>query len=294
MGLMQLKDILDKTTQFFREKGFSSPRLDAELLIAHGLKLERIQLYLKFDQPMKDTELAVLRELVRRRGQGEPIAYILEKRDFYGHTFKVSKDVLIPRPETEHLVEEALNWAQDKETAWGLIDLGAGSGCLGLSVLQSLPNARLVLVDISEQALNIARQNAEEMGLLERVSFVQADAADAQSVMSAYKSHTHKETIDILLSNPPYIDPQDSRVEKNVHNYEPHLALYAEDKGLALLKSWTTQYTPYLSDVSLVLMEMGTDQGEDMMQFYKTLKSFNKINVIKDLAGHDRVIRGEK
>lgn len=291
---MQLKNVLDKTTAFFREKGFSSPRLDAELLMAHGLQIQRIQLYLKFDQPMKDSELATLRELVRRRGQGEPVAYILGHREFYKHSFKVTPDVLIPRPETEHVVEDAINWVADKTASLGLIDLGTGSGCLGLSVLNELPNSRLVAVDISEKALAIARENAESMGVLDRVAFVQTDAGDVQTVLSVYKKFTERQSVDILLSNPPYIDKNDSRVEDGVKKFEPHLALYADENGLALLKSWTEKYSPFLANDALVLMEMGLDQGESMMHFYQTLKTFKKINVIKDLAGHDRVIRGEK
>lgn len=291
---MQLKDILDKTTAFFKEKGLDTPRLDAELLISYGLNLERIQLYLKFDQPMKESELTKLRELVRRRSQGEPVAYILGQRDFYGHSFNVTPDVLIPRPETEHVVEEALNWAEDKSQPYGIIDLGCGSGCLGLSVLYELPQAFLITVDISEKALAVARQNAEAMGLSKRVTFVHGDAGDMRSVMSAYTSATGRDKVDILVSNPPYIAQDDQRVESSVHKFEPHSALYADENGMALLKLWTEKYAPHLNEKSLMAMEMGLDQGPEMMRFYQTLKTFNKINVIKDLAGHDRVIRGEK
>ena len=127
---MKLKEILERTTTFFKDKKFPSPRLDAELLIAHGLKIERIQLYLRFDQPMAEEELVLLRELVRRRGQGEPVAYILGYRDFYKFRFAVSPVVLIPRPETEHVVEEALSWAKDNGPINGIVDLGCGSGWL--------------------------------------------------------------------------------------------------------------------------------------------------------------------
>lgn len=290
---MKLKEILDKTTAFFKDKKIDTPRLDAELLLAHGLKLERIQLYLRFDQPMKDEELAVLRELVRRRAAGEPVAYILGYRDFFGHRFEVNSNVLIPRPETEHIIEDVLAWAQDKDQPWGFVDLGCGSGCIGLSLLKEYPQAKLVAVDLSAGAVETAKRNAEALGVADRVQFVSCDAGDVDAVMSAYKDFTGKAQIDVLVSNPPYIAQNDPQVEENVKKYEPNSALYAEEDGLALLKAWSAAFAPYLRKPGLMLMEMGMSQGAAMKQSYDSLKIFNEISVIKDLSGHDRVIRGE-
>lgn len=290
---MKLKEILDKTTAFFKDKKIDTPRLDAELLLAHGLKLERIQLYLRFDQPMKDEELTVLRELVRRRAAGEPVAYILGYRDFFGHRFEVNSHVLIPRPETEHIVEDVLAWAQDKEQAWGFVDLGCGSGCIGLSLLKEYPQAQLVAVDLSAGAIETAQRNAESLGVADRVRFLNCDAGNVDTIMSAYRDFTGKAEIDVLVSNPPYIAPNDPQVEENVKKFEPNSALYAEEDGLALLKAWSAAFAPYLKKPGLVLMEMGMSQGAAMKQFFESLKIFNEISVIKDLSGHDRVIRGE-
>lgn len=290
---MKLKEILDKTTAFFKDKKIDTPRLDAELLLAHGLKLERIQLYLRFDQPMKDDELAVLRELVRRRAAGEPVAYILGYRDFFGHRFEVNSHVLIPRPETEHVVEDVLAWAQDKTQPWGFVDLGCGSGCIGLSLLKEYPQAQLVAVDLSAGAIETAQRNAEALGVADRVQFLNCDAGNVDAIMSAYKDFTGKAQIDVLVSNPPYIAPNDPQVEENVKKYEPNSALYAEEDGLALLKAWSAAFAPYLKKPGLMLMEMGMSQGAAMKQAYEGLKIFNEISVIKDLSGHDRVIRGE-
>ncbi len=289
---MKLKEILDKTTAFFRDKKIDSPRLDAELLLAHGLKLERIQLYLRFDQPMKEDELVVLRELVRRRAAGEPVAYILGYRDFYKSRFEVNSAVLIPRPETEHIVEETLKWVADPNESLGLIDLGCGSGCIGLSLLKELPNARLIAVDISEKAIEVARRNAEALGLSDRVLFVHADALRSDLIMSNYKEFTGLEKVSVLVSNPPYIAHQDPDVEVNVKKFEPNTALFADDEGLALLKAWSAQYAPFMAKKGLVLMEMGLHQGRAMKDHFFSLNKFNEINVIKDLSGHDRVIRG--
>ncbi len=291
---MKLKEVLDKTTAFFKDKKFDTPRLDAELLLAHGLKLERIQLYLRFDQPLKEDELAACRELVRRRASGEPVAYILGYRDFFGHRFEVTPQVLIPRPETEHIIENVREWAAAKDSPWGFVDLGTGSGCIGLSLLVEYPQARLVAVDVSSGALEVARRNAEALEVSDRVRFVNSDAAATDLVMSVYKEFAGQSGIDVLVSNPPYIAFNDSQVEENVKKYEPNSALFAEDQGLALLKAWSTAYAPYLKDSSLLLMEMGTTHGSAMRSHLEVLKIFNEISVLKDLSGHDRVIRGEK
>ena len=291
---MKLKEILDKTTNFFKDKGIETPRLDAELLLAHGLKLERIQLYLKFDQPMKEDELATLRELVRRRAQGEPVAYILGYRDFYKYRFEVNSHVLIPRPETEHVIEEVLAWTKDQKSDLGLIDLGFGSGCIGLTLLKELPEARLVAVDVSAEALEVAKRNAESLGVQDRVRFVNADAANSDAVLTAYKELTGNDRIDVLVSNPPYIASDDSQVEANVKKFEPNLALFADDQGLALLKNWSKIYSPHLATKACMVMEMGMTQGSAMKDCFSNLNVFSEVKVIKDLAGLDRLICGVK
>ncbi|MGZ3775959.1 MAG: peptide chain release factor N(5)-glutamine methyltransferase [Pseudobdellovibrionaceae bacterium] len=292
---MKLKEILDKTTAFFKEKQIETPRLDAELLLSHGLKLERIQLYLRFDQPIIESELSVLRELVRRRASGEPVAYILGYRDFYKHRFEVNSSVLIPRPETEHIIEECIAWADNKvEKKFGIIDLGCGSGCIGLSLLKEFPEAKLVAVDISEKALQVAQRNAVSLELVERTLFIQADASQEDLIMSAYKKFVGTDNIDIVVSNPPYIAEDDKQVETNVKKFEPALALYAHDNGLALLKKWSKIYGSHLKNSAIMLMEMGMTQGPALQEYFEGLKIFNEITIIKDLSDRDRVIRGVK
>jgi release factor glutamine methyltransferase len=283
---MKLKEVLDKTTQFFKDKKIDSARLDAELLLAHGLKLQRIQLYLKFDQPLSEQELATCRELVRRRAQGEPVAYILGTKEFYGYSFQVNSAVLIPRPETEHIVEVALEWAQQNpEEQYNVVDLGTGSGCIGLTLLKKLPNAKLIAVDVSEKALEVAKANAEVLEVADRVQFVHADASSLDMTMPP---------IHILVSNPPYIAEDDKDVEENVKKYEPESALFAKENGLTFLKEWSKKNSPFLSDKAIVLMEMGMTQGNEMKKHFEQLGVFSKVDVIKDLASLDRVIRGVK
>jgi len=291
---MKLKEVLDKTTQFFKDKNIDSPRLDAELLLAHGLKLERMQLYLKFDQPLGDTELATCRELVRRRVQGEPVAYILGSKYFYGYNFLVNSSVLIPRPETEHIVEAALDWAQDKNAEYCIVDLGSGSGCIGQSLLKKLPQAKLIAVDASDKALEVAKANAETLEVSDRVRFLNTDAANVDQVLAAVKDFTGKAEIHILVSNPPYIAADDKDVEENVKKFEPEIALFAPDNGLKFLRDWSRTYAPALSDKAILLMEMGMSQGPTMKAHLESLGVFNKVDVIKDLASLDRVVRGVK
>lgn len=289
---MKIKEVLDRTIKFFQDKGFDSPRLDAELLLAHAFRIERIQLYLKFEQPVSEAELTVARELVKRRTQGEPVAYILGAKGFYGHMFKVGPGVLIPRPESEHVVEEALDWIKaNPRDQYVIADLGCGTGCIGLSILKAEPLAQLVAVDISDVALNYAKENAELLGVTDRVHFLQTNADDVEAVVSFMKNNNFNE-IDVLVSNPPYIAENDPHVEKDVKAYEPKEALFAENSGLEKLQKWSKLYQPHLSNPGLMLMEMGFQQGPEMKEHFKSLR-FESVEVKKDLSGHDRVIRGE-
>lgn len=282
---MKLKEIIDRTTQFFKDKNFDSPRLDAELLIAHGLKLERMQLYINFDRPLKEEELEICRSLVKRRVQGEPVAYILGYKHFFNDRFIVNSSTLIPRPETEHVVEEALAWAKAHNPQARVLDLGTGTGCIGLSLIKALPEARLISVDVSEGALEVASQNAQALGVSDRVEFIHGDAAEKEAQLP--------KDFDLIVSNPPYIGHQDTHVEVNVKKFEPNSALFADDNGLKFLKTWSEKYRTHLKSKSMMLMEMGFDQGPAMKSFYETL-GFDEVKIIKDLSGHDRVICGVK
>lgn len=283
---MKLQEVLSKTTHFFKEKNFESPRLEAELLLAHGLGLSRVQLYLKFDQPMSEYELERCRALVKRRIQGEPSAYILGQKEFYGIKFQVSPATLIPRPETEEAVEYILQWCEKmKMMSPQILDLGTGSGCVGLSLLYKLPKARLWTVDISAEALQMAQLNAENLNVQDRSEFIAGDAADLIRLAPQ---------ADVIFANPPYIDFEDTEVQSGVRQFEPHLALFAKEQGFALLKSWSTLSVDKLKNPGLMIFEMGYQQGAQMKDHFQGFKKFQDVRVLKDLSGHDRFIIGEK
>jgi release factor glutamine methyltransferase len=284
---MKLKEVLDKTVQFFKAKNIDTPRLDTEILLTEALGFKnRVDLYLKFEQPLKDEELNRSREFVKRRVQGEPVAYFIGKKDFYGFTFQVNDSVLIPRPETELLVEEALKWAKENELENPkILDLGTGSGCIGLSMLKKLPEATLVAVDMSAEALATAKRNAEALEVSDRAEFVQSDSL---------KLDFPKESFDLILSNPPYIAENDPDVQLEVKMFEPNEALFAEENGLYALKSWSQRSVQWMKPKSFLGFEMGYTQGPAMKEHFEALKSFDKVRIIKDLSGLDRHIIGEK
>lgn len=284
---MTVKDVLDKTVQFFKDKKIETARLDAELLLCSALGYKnRVDIYLKFEEPLKEPELVKCRDFVRRRSQGEPVAYILGEKYFYGFAFKVTPSVLIPRPESELLIEQALLWIQKKGLeAPKILDLGTGSGCLGLTLAAKIPQAQVVLVDASAEALAVALRNADLLAVADRVQLIHSKVEDLQDVLHAF---------DLIISNPPYIASGDSRVEKDVHQFEPHMALYSDDNGLQALTSWSQKARAWLAPKAWMGFEMGAGQSEDMKKHFAGLSIFDSISVIKDLSGHARHIIGEK
>lgn len=281
---MKLNDVLQKTIQFFKDKKFDSPRLDAELLIAHALKITRIQLYVKFDSPLTDAEVNLCREYVKRRTAGEPVAYIIEEKGFYGHMFKVKPGVLIPRPETELIVDAVLaDFKKHPKDHVRILDLGAGTGCIGLSILKHIPLAKLIAVEKSADAYVLIQENTASLELGERTEVIHTD------VESLNLSDLGE--FDYIVSNPPYIDVNDTQVEANVRKYEPSLALFADDAGLYALKSWSTKFAPCLKAEGLMLFEMGHTQSASMKKHFSDISKFKVVTILKDLSGLDRIIK---
>lgn len=290
---MTIKEVLDKTITFFKAKGFHSARLDAELIISHGLGLERLQLYLKFDQPLKDPELEKLRELVKRRTTGEPIAYILGKKEFYKNSFVVNKAVLIPRPETETLVEMAADFIGSKKSldSFQVLDIGGGSGCIGISLAKEFPEIKITIIEKSSEAADVIRENMV-LNQVSNVTVYNLDADDIEGFVEAY-ANGHP-AFDLIVSNPPYIDVEDKEVEENVRKFEPQDALFAEDKGYIFLKNWANKYSTLLNENGMMIFEMGYTQGNSILEHLTKLNIFKSVKIKKDLASMDRFIEMAK
>ena len=285
---MNLKEVLSKSTLFLRQKQIDSARLDSEILIASALGWRRIDLYLKSEYPLTDSELCRCRDHIARRGRGEPAAYILGEKEFYGHLFKVSNVVLVPRPETEHLVDEVISFAKARPGPMRVVDLGVGSGCIGISIIKSLPDAQLLGLDISKQAIDCARLNATNLEVADRCQFLVADACGELSLSS---SREFAQAVDVVVANPPYIAKGDTQVQPSVHDFEPHSALYSPEDGLYHIRQWVNLASKLLRVGGLLVMEFGFNQTKTVQEFIASGRGFGKSEIIKDYSGRDRVVR---
>ena len=216
-----LIDVVRLSTTYLGDHGSTSARLDSELLCAQALGLRRIDLYLQFDRPLDEHELSAIRELVRRRGKGEPVAYITGTREFYGRPFAVTRDVLVPRPDTETLVQRAVAFLRARTGAeLRVADLGTGSGCIAITLAAEVPGMSVTATDVSAAALDVARANAERLEV--PGTFVESSWADALDG-----------TFDLVVSNPPYVTTAElDAVDRDVRDFEPHGALLGGEDGL--------------------------------------------------------------
>lgn len=299
---MLVKEVIQKTTTFFRDKGFSSPRLDTELLMAKALNWDRVKIYMNYDYPLSEQELATCRDLVKRRAQGEPVAYILGTKDFYKSTFVVQPGVLIPRPETESIVEMVCDWYRTLETepeTFSVVDFGCGSGCIGLSILNEISAAKLLAVDSSATAIDVTTKNAESLGLSERtkthlgeVESVSANDVEAHFACPVGSSLPNQASqVDVVVANPPYIAETDPDVAPDVKAFEPEAALFSEEEGLAHIRRWSKKASELLRPKGLCVFEIGHLQGQSAFQIFSDLGTFKDIIVVKDLSQKDRFIR---
>lgn len=275
-----LVDVLKKTEGYFRERGIPSPRLEAELLMASVLNKSRVALYLAFDQPLTEAELAPLRTMVRRRGQREPIAWILGTWGFYESDFLVHTGVLVPRPDTEALVEAVLDLLPAEQPAT-VADIGCGSGCIGLSVALKRPQAQVLCVDKSPQALACTQANVAHLDLSERVTVLEGSLLDPIPATQA---------IDVIVSNPPYIATAVlETLEPEVRQHEPRLALDGGADGLDVYRTLIPAAAARAR--TAVCVEIGAAQGDAVRAIF-TESGLVDVQVRADLNGNDRVVCG--
>ena len=274
--------ILNWTKQYFEAKGVENPRLDAEVLLCAVLKCQRITLYVDFERPLSEEELATYREYVRRRGNFEPLAYILGERAFMRNTFKVNKATLVPRPETELLVESLVRIAPmlEREGDVKILDIGTGSGAIIVSLLDYLPNAKGVGVDISVDALIVAKENSEKIGVTGRIGFVRSDV---------FSKLPLEKKFDIIVSNPPYIPAGDiAGLDKDVQQ-EPRGALDGGADGLDFYRRITAEAMDHMAEEGVLAFEIGIGQAAAVQQLCLDA-GFVKTAVRKDYAGIERMV----
>lgn len=270
-------EILQSTTGYFQKHGVESPRLNAEHLLAHVLKLKRIDLYLEFDRELFEDELAPLRELVRKRGQGTPLQHLLGTVEFYGRLFSCDARALIPRPETEHLIEVLL--PQIKETnARRLIDVGTGTGVIALTLAAELPEAEILAVDVSDPALALAKENAGKLELSERVRFIKSDLL--LEIDGAF---------DWIIANLPYIPSDDIPTLSREVQFDPVSALDGGADGLDLVRKLIVQASEKLTPNGAIALEIGHDQSERVFSLLEAA-NFRDIRIVRDYQGVPRFL----
>jgi release factor glutamine methyltransferase len=280
-----LHKLLEWTAGFLKEKGAESPRLEAEILLAHTLKCKRIELYTRSDEPAEDSARTAYRELIRRRVDGCPVAYLVGYREFYKLTFEVSPDVLVPRPDTETLVMECLRLAKKLPDA-RILDIGTGSGAIAVSVAHQLKTARVTATDVSPAALTVSRRNAGKHGVADRMRFLEGDLF--APVPAGERFH-------FVVSNPPYIDPAEwDKLPRDVRDFEPRLALDGGAGGLAVLDRLIAGAGPFLEPDGWLMIEIGADQGDAARERLAAVGGFADVAVLPDAAGRPRVLQGRR
>lgn len=277
--------ILKWTENFFKEKGIENPRLDAEVLLGHVLEKERIYLYVHFDEPLQPQELAAYREAIKQRIRRVPVAYIIGQREFMGLTFHVTEDTLVPRPDTEILVQAAIERLKklggaDEARPVRFADIGTGTGAICLSVLHYLPQATADTVDISEAARSVAEENAESLGVADRVKFYTGDLLAPLA-----------EAYDAILSNPPYIPDADIEgLAPEVRCKEPRTALSGGADGLDFYRRLVVDSPALLKDDGFLAVEVGIHQAQAVAKMAVESGKFARTEIIKDYGGIERVV----
>jgi release factor glutamine methyltransferase len=273
---MTVLEVLQSTAAYFKKRNVESPRLNAEHLIAHSLGKKRIELYLEFERPLGESELAPLRELVRRRGQGEPLQHLLGTVEFGGDVFLTDTRALIPRPETEQLVEYLCDFSWPKNPH--MLDVGTGSGVIALSLAARFPDAEIHAVDLSQDALDLARENAERLGALERIRLSQGHLLEG--IDGEY---------DLIVANLPYVATSEALQLAREVQHDPAIALYGGAQGDELIRELIGTAPPHLRPGGWLALEIGHDQSTRLMRFLEE-KNYHDITAKKDYAGNPRFL----
>lgn len=277
--------LLTWTADFLKQHGSTSPRLDAEVLLAHASQCERIELYTAFSDETSEEVRTAFREMVRRRAEGTPVAYLVGYKEFYSEKFEVNPDVLIPRPETEHLVIEALDRAKEliqaSDTPLEIADIGTGSGIVAITLAKEIPTAVVDAYEISASAIELARRNAASFEIGEdRLRFIESDLLARCEPDKKY---------DLIVSNPPYISVDEfAELDKTVRDFEPKLALVGGEKGSEIIHRLIAESREKLKPGGWLIFEFSPMLAEELKQF--AAPEWSEPTITKDLAGHARIV----
>jgi release factor glutamine methyltransferase len=283
--------LMNWTTDFLREKGAESPRLDAEVLLAHVRGCKRIELYTAFEELASDDLRARFRELVKERAAGKPVAYLVGQREFFSLPFEVTPDVLIPRPETELLVVRALDLAKqlpltERQDGIQVADVGTGSGILAVTLAKRLPTSQITAIDLSPAAIAVAQRNAARHGVADRIEWIEGDL---------FANVPTERQFDLILSNPPYIASAEmAQLADDVRRYEPALALDGGEQGTAVIERLISQAAQRLRPGGWLLMEISPTIVQRVEQLLDAAPNIERRPTQKDLAGLARVVQAQR
>ena len=284
-----VKKLLEWTTEHFKKHGSDSPRLDAEILLAKALGCKRIDLYVSFAKEPSEDERTRFRETVKRRAAGDPVAYLVGYKEFYSLSFEVTRATLIPRPETEHLVVESLDLLARVSSVVApmghrddlcVCDVGTGTGAIAIAIAKNAPKCRVAAVDLSPEALDVARRNAETHGVTSRITFLISDLL---------AEFPETPLFDLVVSNPPYVSEAEfANLPANVRNYEPKLALVAGEDGTSVIRELAMQAVSRLREGGHLLVELSpmiAGRVAEMLQ----QQGWHDVRILRDMAGHERI-----
>ena len=284
MQTWTIQKLLNWTTEYLTEKGIDSPRLSSELLLSHALTMKRIELYTQFDKAVTKPQLDRLHDLVKRAGQNEPIAYLVGRTEFYSLELNISPECMIPRPETELLAEHAIEFLRTRDGRQFVCDLCTGSGCVAIAIAKNFDDASIIATDISDAALNIAAQNIEKHQLKNRVKLLCGDLFDP------LVPQLDVDKFDLIVCNPPYVSAAEfEKLDKNVKDYQPKLAIFAGDDGLDIYRRIVEKIDAFLKPGAALMLEVGYNQRQPVRELLEQTGYFAKITIEKDYNNNYRI-----
>jgi len=276
-------------TDYFTKNEIDEPRLSAEMILSYALDLKRIELYMHFNRVIEKPTLDKLHQLIKRAAASEPIAYLVGRKEFYSLEIKVNSNCLIPRPETELLVERAIEFLRKRPTPRYVCDLCTGSGCIATAVAIGVDDIKIIATDICDAALSVAAENVQHHGLTENIHLLCGDLFDP---IIEGLDQTH---FDLIISNPPYVSTAEMEgLDKNVKDYEPHKALHAGEEGLDEYKRIIAQANDHLKDDGALMLEIGYKQADRVTELFENTNAFKEISTEKDPHGNDRIVTAIK